>query len=81
MAQVKLSISVDDDHLSGEKFWDVVERLKKAGMSVREPLEALGIIVGSADARDLGDIKRVAGGSELEEERSIRIPPPNHDVQ
>lgn len=77
--KVKLSISVDDEHL--DKMPEVVKRIKKAGLKVESQLEALGIITGSVDADKQDSIRSIKGVANVEEDRSIQIAPPDSDVQ
>lgn len=79
MAQVKLSVLVEDDHLP--KFSDVVKRVKQAGMKVENELETIGIITGSVDEAKVTGLKAIKGVAQVEQEGSFQIPPPDSDVQ
>lgn len=79
MAKVKLSISVDDEHLS--EFPKVMKEVKKAGMEVDQELEDLGVATGAIDEDKVEALREVEGVKHVEEERKIQIPPPESDVQ
>ena len=79
MTKVKVSISVDDEHLS--EFAKVMKKVEKAGMEIDQELEDIGVATGSIDEEKVGKLKDVEGVSHVEEERQIQIPPPESDVQ
>ena len=79
MTKVKVSISVDDEHLS--EFSKVMKKVEKAGMEIDQELEDIGVATGSIDEDEVGRLRDVEGVSHVEEERQIQIPPPESDVQ
>ena len=79
MAKVKLSISVDDEHLS--RFSKVMKEVEKAGMEIDQELEDLGVATGSIDEDKVAKLREVDGVKHVEKERQIQIPPPESDVQ
>lgn len=79
MAKVKLSISVDDEHLS--RFSKVMKEVEKAGMEIDQELEDIGVATGSIDEDKVGKLREVDGVKHVEKERQIQIPPPESDVQ
>jgi len=79
MPRIKLSISVDDQHLS--HFEKVLKDAEKAGMRVEKKHKDLGIATGSIDADKINSLRKVEGVDHVEEERQIQIPPPESDVQ
>jgi len=79
MPKVKLSLSVDDQHMS--KFADVVKRVEKAGMKVDEKHKDIGVVNGSIEKDKIDSLRQVDGVEHIEEEREIRIPPPESDLQ
>lgn len=79
MAKVKLSISVDDEHLS--RFSKVMKEVEKAGMEIDQELEDIGVATGSIDEDKVGKLREVDGVKHVEKERQIQLPPPESDVQ
>jgi hypothetical protein len=79
MPQVKLSISIDDQHLN--QFAKVVKDVKKAGLKVEERHKDIGVVTGSINKDKVDSLRNVEGVAHVEEEREIRIPPPESDVQ
>lgn len=79
MTKLKVSISVDDEHLS--EFSKVMKKVEKAGMEIDQELEDIGVATGSIDEEKVGKLRDVEGVSHVEEERQIQIPPPESDVQ
>ena len=79
MSKIKLSISVDDEHL--DKMSEVVKRIKKAGLKVEAQLESLGIITGSVDSDKQDSIRNIKGVASVEEDKDFQIAPPDSDVQ
>ena len=71
MASVKklaVTVKIDDSYL--DRFDDVVIRLKREGFVLSEPLEAIGVLIGSVPATSLDKIAAVEGVSAVEENRS-----------
>jgi hypothetical protein len=79
MADVKLSVSVDDTHL--ECFSDVVRACTDAGMDVEHQMETVGVISGKIDETKLESLRRVGGVAAVEPERTVGIAPPESEVQ
>jgi len=79
MPQVKLSISIDDQHLN--HFAKVVKDVEKAGLKVEERHKDIGVVTGSINKDKVDSLRNVEGVSHVEEEREIRIPTPESDVQ
>ncbi|MCM3873501.1 MAG: hypothetical protein ND895_22690 [Pyrinomonadaceae bacterium] len=79
MPKVKLSLSVDDQHLS--KFSEVVKEVEKAGLTVDEKHRDIGVVNGSIEKDKIDSLRNVEGIEHIEEEREIRIPPPESDIQ
>jgi hypothetical protein len=79
MAKVKLSISIDDEHLS--QFPKVMKEVEKAGLEIDQELEDLGVATGEIDEDKVAALREVEGVEHVEEERKIQIPPPESDVQ
>ena len=79
MPKVKLSVSVDDQHLS--KFAEIVKSVEKAGMEVDAKHKDIGVLNGSIEKDKIDSLRKVKGVQHIEEERDVRIPPPDSDVQ
>jgi hypothetical protein len=74
-----VNISVADDWL--ERFPDVVDALKQAGLTVDQELEVVGIVSGVVDPARLADLARVPGVLAVEPARTIQLPPPESEIQ
>jgi len=79
MPKVKLSVSVDDEHMS--KFSEIVKKVEKAGMKVNKQHKDLGVVNGSIEKDKIDSLRKVEGVEHVEEEREVRIAPPESDVQ
>lgn len=66
--KINVSVSVDPNH-TGE-LSAVAAALKSKGFVLKESLDAIGVLTGSAPADALDDLSRVAGVSAVEPERS-----------
>ncbi len=80
MSKVKLTISVDDEHLN--KMPEVVKKIKKAGLKVDQQMESLGMITGSIDVDKFDSLNRIKGVSNVQrDEEGFQIAPPDSEVQ
>ncbi|HEU4511370.1 MAG TPA: hypothetical protein VFR78_24285 [Pyrinomonadaceae bacterium] len=79
MAKVKLSISVDEEHLN--QFPKIMKEVEKAGMEIDQELEDLGVATGAIDEDKVAALREVEGVEHVEEEREFQIAPPDSDVQ
>lgn len=79
MPKVRLSVSVDEQHLS--KFSEIVKKVEKAGMKVDKKHKDIGVVNGSIEKDKIDSLRKVKGVEHIEEEREVRIPPPESDVQ
>lgn len=68
MKNVAVTVKVDDRYL--DRLDDVVNRLKREGFLLSEPLAAIGVLIGSVAAKSLDKIATVEGVSAVEENRS-----------
>ncbi len=75
----KVSLSVADDHM--DRFPQVVEDAKAAGLDVGEELELIGVVNGSIDDERVEELRHVPGVAYVEEERIFEIPPPDSTIQ
>jgi hypothetical protein len=79
MLAVNLSVVVDDQYK--DRFSEVVDELKRSGMTVDRQLKSIGVITGSIDSAKVDALKRINGVADVEEAREIQIAPPDSDVQ
>lgn len=79
MANIKLSISVDDEHL--DQFAKIMSEVEKAGMKIDEKHKDLGVATGSIDEDKIDAVREVEGVNHVERDREIHIAPPESDVQ
>lgn len=79
MPKVKLSLSIDDQHLP--RFSELVREAEKAGLKVENKHKDIGVVTGSIDSEKIDSLRNVEGVAHVEEERKIQIPPPESDIQ
>lgn len=75
----KVTISVADGHL--DKIDEVVARLEGAGVRVEKVLRAVGMIIGSVEETGMAALGVLEGVGSVEKDRTVRLPPPDSDVQ
>jgi hypothetical protein len=75
----KITISVADDAI--DRIDEVVAALEGGGMHVDQVLRPIGVITGSADTQRVQALGAVAGVASVEPQRTVRLPPPDSDVQ
>ena len=73
MAEEEVQVSVAEAHL--REFADVVHRLEQAGMRIEQQLDAVGVVTGRIDAKNVTRLARVAGVGSVERSRTVGIPP------
>ena len=78
MSKIKISVSVDDSHLS--QIEQVSQQLQSSGMSVEQTLSTIGVISGSISADKLDDLDQIEG-IKVEPQESYQLAPPNSDLQ
>lgn len=70
MARKKLQILVE--HASLERFSEIVENCRRAGMTVERQMRTVGVFSGFIEEESrLDDICKVAGVREVEESRDV----------
>ena len=79
MMEVRLSLSISDSHTN--RIDEVAGAAIRAGMTVGQRLPDLGVLTGEIDRDKLVRLRQVDGISDVEEERTVRIPPPDSPVQ
>lgn len=77
MAQVLISVSDE----ARADLPVVVDALRRAGLSVDQVLDAIGVVTGSADSDVIPSLSAVPGVSHVEPERTVQLPPPDSPVQ
>jgi hypothetical protein len=75
----KITISLADDAI--DRIDEVVAALEDGGMQVDQVLRPLGVITGSVDRQRVQALGAVAGVAAVEPQRTVRLPPPDSDVQ
>jgi len=70
MAQIRLTILVHETWL--DRYLDVVERCRQAGMKVEKELATLGAITGCIEQDRLATLTDVEGVSAVEPQRTSR---------
>jgi hypothetical protein len=76
---VDVVISVEDaeqSHMS-----EVVKSLKRAGLSVTQAMESIGVISGQIAKDKVKGLEGVKGVAHVERSRKIKIPPPDNEIQ
>ncbi len=75
----KVVISVADGHL--DRIDEVVARLREAGVQVEKVLRTVGVITGSVGETGVHSLGVLDGVGSVEQDRTVRLPPPDADVQ
>lgn len=76
---VSVVVSVADDHL--DDVTEVVADLRRAGLRVDDVLDAVGMVTGTVALDDLEALESVRGVAEVELQRSVRLAPPEAEIQ
>lgn len=79
MGLAKVNIAVTDDYF--ERFTEVVDAAREAGLDVDQELAEIGVVSGSIETEKLADLARVAGVEAVEESRTFQIAPPWSETQ
>lgn len=75
-----LLIAIDDAHLS--QMGEVVDRLREAGVDVRDANETLGTVTGSVDSSVTVEALRALEGVDVvEQQETYELPPPDAPIQ
>lgn len=75
----KVTISVADGHV--DRIDEVVARVEVAGVRVEKVLRSVGVIVGSVEEAGLHALGALDGVGSVEKDRTVRLPPPDSEVQ
>jgi len=73
-----LVVTVDDEHMTS--LSDVADRLRAAGLTVKNVMDGVGAITGHGDA-SLTSLRSIKGVKAVEEEPVLGVPPPGADPQ
>lgn len=79
MVPERFTITVADGH--GDRIDDVVVRIEATGVHVEKVLSAIGVIIGSADPDRRRALAEIEGVACVEPDRTVRLPPPDSEVQ
>jgi hypothetical protein len=79
MAQHRVKITVDDDHLAVVE--DVVAALRDAGLGVHQVNRRTGTIIGVVSTNQREGLSRVSGIASIEPVAEFRLAPPDADLQ
>ena len=79
MSQVKISVSVDDAHLS--QIQQVSQQLQSSGMNVEQTLSTIGIVTGSVSNDKLNSLYQIKGVEDVEPQESYQLAPPSFGIQ
>lgn len=74
---VRVVIAVDDAHR--DRLAEVIQRLSAAGMRIEQSLENLGVVTGSVASWMIQALAHIEGVSNVEIERTHRLPPAHPD--
>lgn len=77
--RTKVNVVVADDYQ--DRFSEVVEAARRAGLDVEEQLTTIGLITGAIDESKRSTLESVQGIAAVEEPRTYQLPPPESDVQ
>jgi hypothetical protein len=59
----------------------VVDRLRQAGLRVREVLQVIGTVTGSIERSKITELSAIDGVAGVEASREYQLPPPESDTQ
>jgi hypothetical protein len=79
MSQIKISISVDDAHLS--EIEKISQNLQSSGVNVEQTLPSIGIISGSIDPDLVNSLYQIEGVQKVEQQETYQLAPPSSHIQ
>ena len=79
MSEVKISVSVDDDHLS--QIEQISQQLESSGMNIEQTLSSIGVVSGSIQPDKLNSLYQIEGVKNVEPQQSYQLAPPSSDLQ
>lgn len=78
MASKTYIVSTDDT--APDRIAEIAHALREAGFHVTQQLDAIGVIVGSADDDTVDRVRGLPGVAAIEEEQSYQLPPSDDDA-
>jgi len=75
----QITVSLADDAIG--RIDEVVTALEHGGMHVDQVLRPIGVITGSVDTQLVRALGSVAGVAAVEPQHTVRLPPPDSEVQ
>jgi len=79
MVTQKVNVSVDQSQL--DRFAEIVERVRRAGLKVDQQLDTIGVVTGSIDSRKVARLRKVEGVAAVEADLTIQLPHPDSPIQ
>jgi fructose-1,6-bisphosphatase/sedoheptulose 1,7-bisphosphatase-like protein len=79
MSEDNVIVLIDDSYR--DRFAEVVDRAKAAGLRIDQLLQDSGVVTGSISAGKRRDLEQIQGIAAVETQRDIQIPPPKSDIQ
>lgn len=79
MAADHVIVSVADHYL--DRFPEVAQHLKEAGLQVDQELRETGVLTGTIDSSKTVELSRIPGVEAVEPERDYQLAPPDSDIQ
>lgn len=79
MSKVSVSVSISDDQI--DRFSEVVDQARAAGLEVWQELDLIGVVSGSIDEERMDELRGLPGVAAVEPERDFEIAPPESEIQ
>ena len=79
MSEDNVNVLIDDSYR--DRFEEVVDRAKAAGLRIDQLLRETGVVTGSISPGKRRDLEQIQGIAAVETRRDIQIPPPKSDIQ
>jgi hypothetical protein len=75
----RVSVSVSDDHM--DRFGEVAEAARGAGLDIEHQLPVLGVLSGSIHPSRVKALEQVPGIQSVEEDHEYQLEPPESGIQ
>jgi hypothetical protein len=79
MNKQNVLITVDEKHV--DRIEEVADELRRAGLNVKEILGSIGVITGRAEPSIRAELAGITGVTNIEDELTVQLPPPESDIQ
>jgi glutamate/tyrosine decarboxylase-like PLP-dependent enzyme len=79
MKEVNLVVLVSEGHLN--RFIEVAEECRKAGLRIENEMASIGLIVGTIDAARADDLRAIAGVADVQPSSDLQLPPHPEDAR